>query len=120
MKYVEYEIGGRHLRLLLSVYATKKISERYGAFEDFGKKIADLEPMEQLGAMIEVIAILAGAGKKNAELMGEECDTITAEELEVLLPMDLETMAELSDRIAEAFKTGSKPTIEIKDDPKNA
>ena len=120
MKYVEYEIGGRHLRLLLSVYATKKISERYGTFEKFGGKIQELEPVAQLAELIAVVAILAEAGKRNAEIMGEVCDTITADELEALLPMDTKTMGTLSDKIAEAFNTGNKTTIEIKDESKNA
>lgn len=120
MKYVEYDVGGRHLRLLLSIYATKKIAERYGTFEKFGEKIQELDSVKQLEEMIEVISILAEAGKRNAELMGEECDTITAEELEALLPMDADTMGELSDRITNAFNTGNKTTIELKDESKNA
>lgn len=120
MKYVEYEVGGRHLRLLLSIYATKKISERYGTFENFGAKVQELDTVDQLGEMIAVLAILAEAGKRNAEIMGEECDSITAEELEALLPMDADTMRGLSDTIAEAFSTGSKTTIEIKGESKKA
>lgn len=120
MKYVEYDVGGRHLRLLLSIYATKKIAERFGTFEKFGEKIQELEPVAQLAELIAVIAILAEAGKRNAEIMGEDCDTIKAEELEALLPMDSNTMEELSKKITESFNIGNETTLEAKDESKNA
>lgn len=116
MKSVIYEVAGRKCSLLLSVYATKKLAEQYGSLQEVGTKITEMKPEEQLTALVSIIALLAESGRKYAEIIGENelPDVITAEELECVLPMRPETLAELMEKVTATFDT--KGDLELKPD----
>ena len=116
MKTVTYEVAGRKCSLLLSVYSTKKLVAQYGSLQDVGKKIIEMRPEEQLTALVSIIALLAESGRKYAEIIGENelPAVITAEELECVLPMSPETLAELMEKVTATFDT--KGDLEIKPD----
>jgi len=116
IKKVEYEIAGRRLSLLLSVYTAKKLTEKYGSLEDMSEKLENKSAVEQLEDLAFIIVLLADAGRKYAELIGETDlpDTITQEELEVALPMTAETLAELYQKISDTMQV--KGDLEIKNE----
>lgn len=117
---IKYELEGRSAMLLLSIYAVKKISARFGSLEEFGEKIAKMPPVEQMSELLQTVALLSEAGAKYNELQGEEPTHIfTAEELEILLPLNNDNLTELSNAVKDAFTAGSANTIEAKTDSKN-
>ena len=108
-------IGGKEYPLMLNVYATKKIIEKYGGLTEVGEKMKDASYAEQLESVLWLLTTLINAGIMYCNYKtGEKNPSITQELVESLsVPSDF---TDYRDAVFTAMNKGAERHVRSEED----
>lgn len=125
-RIVDYQIGGRTLKLNCSLQATMDIEKQYVSVDAALGEIDKLSNEGNLSASAraaqiaaDMVAVFAAQGYKYMKLIGETCDVpYTSDELMILCGLRRDDLTELFNAVASAIAGGVRRTVEV-EPPKN-
>lgn len=118
-RITEIEIAGRKYPLNFSTKAAKEIAARYGGLDNIDKAFSNKATDAMMDEVVWLLSLLIAQGVAYKKIVeGEEVQSITADELEIVL--GVADMTGLKDKIMDALLGGMKREVEVEPDPKNA